>query len=207
MEHPTHEILAAKPPMSRERAIGLVVVGLLHVLFIWALATGLAQKIITNVPKELKAQVIAQPKQEVSTQPPPPTMIVPKDSITPPEIQVQTPTPQAIQQPVAQQPSSPSAAPTTRASGITSTHSTPPYPSGAKEKGNEGTVTLHITISEKGDVTNASVTKSSGFPELDQQAVSWVTAHWKYKPAVANGTPVASASDAQVVFSLKNASG
>jgi protein TonB len=194
--------------MSRERIIGLGLVGLLHVLFIYALATGLAQKIITNVPKELKAEVVAQPQEEVkTTQPPPPTMIVPKNSITPPEIKVETNQQAAIQQPMAPAAPSTAATPDTRASGVSSTHTTPPYPGDAKEKGHEGTVTLHIMISAQGDVTNATVTKSSGFPELDQQAVSWVTSHWKYKPATAKGTAVASASDAQVVFSLKNANG
>ncbi len=202
MQHPTHEILAAKPAMSRERAIGLGVVALLHVAFIWALANGLATKIMIAVPQELKAQVIAPQKQETQPKPPQPTMVVPKESITPPEIQVQTQT-QSIQQPMA--PAAPST-PSTRANGITSTHSTPPYPGDAKQKGHEGTVVLHIMISAQGEVTNASVSKTSGFPELDQQAVSWVTSHWKYKPAVQNGTAVASASDAQVVFNLKNAS-
>jgi len=206
MEHPTPEILTAKPAMSRQRAIGLGLVGLLHVVFIYALATGLAQKIMINVPHELKAQVIApQEKPNEATKPPPPTMVVPKDSIAPPEIKVETTQQQAIQQPMA--PAAPSSAPSTRANGITSTHTTPPYPPDAKDKGHQGTVTLHITISAQGEVTNATVTKSSGFPELDQEAVSWVTAHWKYKPAVENGTAVASASDAQVQFDLKNANG
>jgi protein TonB len=205
MQHPNHEITtAAKPAMSRERAIGLGLVAFLHVLFVWALVNGLATKIMTAVPQELKAQVIAPQKQETEPpKPPTPTMVVPKESITPPEIQVQTTQTQAIQQTVA--PAAPSA-PSTRANGITSTHSTPPYPGDAKQKGHEGTVVLHIMISASGDVTNASVSQTSGFPELDQEAVSWVTSHWKYKPALQNGTAVASASDAQVRFSLKNAS-
>jgi periplasmic protein TonB len=203
MQHPTHDILAAKPAMSRQRAIGLGLVAALHVLFVWALVNGLATKIVAAVPKELKAEVIAPTQQEKTSQtPPPPTLVVPKDAVTPPEIQVQTPQPQAIQTPMA--PAVPSQS--THANSITSTHSTPPYPSEAKQKSHQGTVLLHIMITASGDVSNASVSKSSGFPELDQEAVSWVTAHWKYKPAVENGASVASASDAQVVFNLKNAS-
>jgi protein TonB len=202
MQHPTHDILAAKPAMSRQRAIGLGLVAALHVLFVWALVTGLATKIVAAVPQELKAEVIAPTKQETPQAPPPPTLVVPKNAVTPPEIQVQTTQTQAIQTPmVAAIPSQ-----STRANGITSTHSTPPYPPEAKEKSHQGTVLLHIMIAANGEVTNASVSKSSGFPELDQEAVSWVTAHWKYKPAVQNGASVASASDAQVVFNLKNAS-
>ena len=69
----------------------------------------------------------------------------------------------------------------------------------------EGKVLLHLTISAEGNVAGASVTQSSGFADLDQSAVAWVLAHWKYKPAIRGGVAVASATDAAVVFSLKNA--
>jgi protein TonB len=205
MQHPDHEILSrAQPAISRQRAIGLGLVALLHVLFVWALIEGLATRIVTAIPQELKAQVIAPAKDETQPpQPPQPTMVVPKDSIAPPEIEVQSTPTAAIQQPMAPAPSAPS----TRANGIASTHTTPPYPGDAKEKGHQGIVILHIMISASGDVTSATVTTSSGFPELDQQAVSWVSSHWKYKPALENGVAVASASDAKVVFDLKNANG
>jgi len=54
-------------------------------------------------------------------------------------------------------------------------------------------------------VTAAQVTNSSGVAELDQTAVDWVVAHWKYRPAMQNGLAVASTADAEVVFNLKNA--
>jgi protein TonB len=204
MEHPTHELIDPRPVISRQRAIGLGLVGLLHVLFVWALIEGLATKIVTAIPQELKATVIApSPKETAPPAPPQPTMVVPKNTITPPEIKLDNqPSQASIQQPMA-----PAAAstPSTRANGISSTHTTPPYPSDAKEKGHQGTVVLHIMISAQGAVTSATVSKSSGFPELDQEALSWVTSHWKYKPAIENGVAVASASDAQVVFDLKNA--
>src|SRR5438270_788462 len=78
MQHPTHDILAAKPAMTRQRAIGVGLVAVLHVVFVWALVNGLATKIVTAIPKELKAQVIAPTKQEQASVPPPPTMVVPK---------------------------------------------------------------------------------------------------------------------------------
>ena len=172
------------------------------------LIDGLAVHYMKHEPAELKATVI-QPTKEVETQPiPKPTMATPKeDTVAPPQIEVQTPTPDTIQQKVAPQTPAAVAAPPTRANGITSTHSIPPYPPGAKKDNKEGTVVLHISISATGDVTNATVTKSSGVPELDQTAVSWVIAHWKYKPATDNGIAVDSQSDAQVVFNLKTAGG
>jgi len=50
---------------------------------------------------------------------------------------------------------------------------------------------------------NASVTQSSGFPALDESAVAWVMAHWKYKPAIRGGVPVTSQTQAAVKFDLK----
>jgi protein TonB len=208
MEYPDHQLLSAatrsRKELTKERLAGYVLAGAVNLALVAGLISGLAVHYMKHQPAELKVALI-QPTKEVQTQPiPKPTMVVPKDTIAPPQIEVQTPTPNAIQQKVA--PQQPSAAPATRANGISSTHSTPPYPPGAKKAQQEGTVVLHIMISASGDVTSATVSKSSGVPELDQTAVSWVVAHWKYKPATNNGVAVASQSDAQVVFSLKNMS-
>jgi len=206
MQHPTHDILTAKKPWTRQRLAGYALAALVNLAFIWMLIEGLAVHYIKHEVAELKAQVIAPTKPETQVAIPKPTLIVPKDTIRPPEVVVQTPQPQStITTKMA--PASPStSAAQSRASGITSTHTTPPYPPGAKKDEKQGTVVLHINISAQGDVTTATVSKSSGVPELDQTAVDWVIKHWKYKPATNNGTAVASTSDAQVVFNLKNAS-
>ena len=64
---------------------------------------------------------------------------------------------------------------------------------------------LHISISATGDVTDASVTTSSGTDELDQAAIEWVKSHWRYKPAIHSGQPVASTANVAVQFTLNNA--
>ena len=74
---------------------------------------------------------------------------------------------------------------------------------GTQRNGVQGTVRLHIYVTAQGTVSNATVVSSSGNAELDSNAVSWVIAHWKYKPALASGTPVASETDANVVYDLK----
>jgi|SRR5579871_492546 len=210
MRHPHHELLVARRPMTSQRLMGYGLAGLVNLGLVWMLIDGLALHYIKKPPPELKATVIEQPQQQPEMQLPKPTMIKPpEDTIAPPQIIVQQPVPQnTIQQKVAPvAPAAPvqQAVAPTRASGISSTHTTPPYPPDAKRNGQEGTVVLHILISAQGEVTSATVSKSSGVPELDQAAVDWVVKHWKYKPASENGTAVASASDAQVVFNLKNA--
>ena len=206
MQHPTHDILTTKRELTRERVLGYALAGVVNIGIVAVLIEGLAVHYLRQQPPELKAQVIEPQKPEQQVIIPKPTMIVPKDTVTPPEVVVQQPQPQnTIQQKVAPAAPSTAAAPPTRANGITSTHTTPPYQPGAKKDGKQGTVLLHILIDAQGDVTSATVQQSSGTPELDQTAVDWVVKHWKYKPATNNGTAVASASDAQVVFNLKNA--
>ena len=86
--------------------------------------------------------------------------------------------------------------------GILSTHTVPPYPPIARRIGAEGKVTLRLTVSVEGRVTQANVESSSGRDELDQTARQWIMAHWAYKPAVENGVPVVSHVLATVTFSL-----
>ena len=53
-------------------------------------------------------------------------------------------------------------------------------------------------------MSQAEVVTSSGREDLDQTAQQWIMAHWTYKPALANGVPVASKALATVTFSLTN---
>ena len=202
MEHPTHDILTLsnRRGLTRQRMVGYALAGLVNLGLIAVLIEGLAVHYMRHEAQELKAQVIQPTKPETVVNIPKPTLIVPKDVVAPPEIVVQQP-----QQTIQTKSFAASSAPATRANGINSTHTTPPYPPNAKKNGQEGAVLLHIMISAQGDVTNATVSRSSGVPELDQTAVAWVVTHWKYKPATDNGVAVASASDARVVFSLKSA--
>jgi protein TonB len=87
---------------------------------------------------------------------------------------------------------------------ITATHTLPVYPPIARRIGAEGKVTLRLTVTPEGRVSEAEVVSSSGRDDLDQTAQAWIIAHWTYKPALANGVPVASKSLASVTFSLIN---
>jgi periplasmic protein TonB len=88
------------------------------------------------------------------------------------------------------------------AQGILSTHTIPAYPPIAVRLNQTGNVKLRLTIDEHGVVTVASVEKSSGYDSLDNAAVAWVIAHWRYRPATKDGAPIASVADALVTFRL-----
>ncbi|MGN6514571.1 MAG: energy transducer TonB [Rhizomicrobium sp.] len=200
-------------PLAEQRAgwrryAGFGFAVLLNAGLIWALASGLAVKLTKYVPPVLDMKVIqtpqTQPKQE--TPPPQPKMekVIPTETVPPPLIQVapETSTPPIQVQPQQQQPVQPVDA---SASGLTNTHTTPPYPPTARRLGQQGTVILAITVGADGSVSAAQVETSSGFPELDQAALTWVKAHWRYKPAMQGGVAVPSATKAAVKFDLKQA--
>jgi protein TonB len=69
----------------------------------------------------------------------------------------------------------------------------------------QGTVTLDVTIDESGTVTQAVVQTSSGSERLDQAAVDWVKAKWRWNPPTTNGKPSSARTLVRVVFNLKNA--
>jgi protein TonB len=207
---PKHEILSARTNgMSPQRAATIGTVAAIHALVIYALISGMGTAVVKQVVREIQLQPmetatppktpphpvqvkLVQPTQVVEpTAPPPPIDVAPDPQATP---IFTTPTPTNATPPV-----------DTAASGVMNTHTTPPYPPPARVAEHQGMVVLQITVSPNGDVTNAAVAQSSGFPELDQAAVSWVMAHWKYKPAVQGGVAVTSTTQAAVKFDLQQA--
>jgi protein TonB len=206
MQRPQFVIGTAPPDtaMSPKRIVSLGLVGALHLAIIYAVVTGLAQRIVKHIPPVLQATVIeTAPPEKHEMIVPKPQMVQPTvpDTISPPDIVIDT---QSVAPPVPMAPAAPTAPPVSAAAAsIDRTHTTPPYPDAERRNGVQGTVRLHIYVTPQGTVSNATVVTSSGNAELDSNAVSWVIAHWKYKPALASGTPVAAETDANVVYDLK----
>jgi protein TonB len=90
---------------------------------------------------------------------------------------------------------------------LSATHTIPPYPAMAIRLGYEGTVQLRIVVDEHGSVASAEVQNSSGHTDLDEAAVVWVKAHWRYAPATQNGTPAKADTTAVVTFRLNQTRG
>ena len=207
---PKHEILSARSGgMSSRRVMTLGGVALLHVGAVFVLISGMANQIVKALPPDITVIDISdpQPPKPVTT-PTPPKLVQPmtpmRETVPPPVIQTApdsrstpinlTVTPTNTPPPV-----------NTAASGVSGTHTTPPYPVAARTASHQGIVTLTITVGPTGEVANAAVAQSSGFPELDQAAVAWVMGHWKYKPAVQDGVAVTSTTQAAVKFDLQQA--
>jgi len=207
---PRHEIVGANETgITPQRAIALGSVGLLHAAAIYALIAGMAPQIVKLIPPDIQVAFldVAVPTK-TAPMPALPELTRPSDA-TPlepkmPDITIADPdhTTITVSTTSRARPVSDSVA-----VGVSSTHSTPPYPDQARLLAHQGTVLLQLTISPNGDVAAAQIVRSSGFAELDAAAVSWVSAHWKYKPAIMAGIAVTSQTQAAVKFDLKQVRG
>jgi protein TonB len=80
---------------------------------------------------------------------------------------------------------------------------TPPvYPEQARRRGWEGTVLLRVQLDADGRVQTVTVLRSSGYPVLDQAAVSQI-ASWRFKPSLHDGKPQPSTLRVPVKFRLE----
>lgn len=207
---PQHEILSARPTGMTPRRAGIIGgVALLHAAAVYVLINGMAGEITKIIPKDLTIDIVDTTTPPKTTPVPvTPNLIKPTEvtdpAIQPPDIQI-APDQNTTPITVAMTPTNPAQPVDSGASGLSNTHSTPPYPVAARTAGHQGTVTLQMTVGPLGDVTGATVVQSSGFPELDQAAVTWVINHWKYKPAVQGGVAVTSTTQAAVKFDLQQA--
>jgi protein TonB len=147
----------------------------------------------------LPTVVLAHPTEPSNPTPPPiaiqnlptgPTVITPNTATTRPITAVE-----------------PAAGSTLPARPLASTHTIPPYPPMAVRFGYEGTVRLRIAVDQHGNVVSADVLGSSGHADLDEAAIGWVKAHWRYEPAMQNGNAVSAATNAVVTFRLDRSRG
>src|SRR2546427_7167118 len=93
MDQPLHDFRPYQVGHANtHRIVSVGAVALFHVAAIYALASGLAQNLISKLPQEVKAEVI-QPKQETVKPPPPPPPELqkpPPPFVPPPEISIQS---------------------------------------------------------------------------------------------------------------------
>ena len=207
---PRHEIIGAGDTgITPRRAIALGGVGVLHIAAVYALITGMVPQIAKLIPPDLQIEFLDRtipmkpapiPTLPVLTQPTDATPLDPKM----PDINIADDGNKSI---TITSTSHARSATDAGATGVSSTHSTPPYPDQARILSHQGTVLLQLTVSPHGDVVAADIARSSGFAELDSAAVSWVLAHWKYKPAIIAGVAVTSQTQAAVKFDLKRTRG
>jgi periplasmic protein TonB len=206
MQTPEHDMRAfATPAASPRRFVSVGLVAGLHILVIYALASGLAAQMIQKLPDELKAEVVQEkpPEQEKLPPPPPPDLTKPPPPfVPPPDINVADTSPsnaitavQSHQAPVvAPQISAPVA--------IGRRHECMSgYPPVSRRLSEQGSALVRYVISETGEVTSANIERSSGFPRLDEAATQCVK-DWRFKPATQGGRPIATTNQANITYKL-----
>ncbi|MBL6854693.1 MAG: TonB family protein [Alphaproteobacteria bacterium] len=89
---------------------------------------------------------------------------------------------------------------TVPAEAIGETHTAPTLSADLTDIARKSTLRLRLRVAEDGSIKDASVDASTGSAQLDRIALAWVRAHWRYRPALRDGTPIAVTTTALVRF-------
>jgi len=181
--------------------------------------------------KELTQQRLLAELQAVSIARQPVEPPLPVEFGTPPEVEPETPAPatpqtrprESIETPLAVIPAPNSALPRAVASKLRpevvtraaapgdavdrlprklDTNPAPAYPPDAFESGQQGLVLLRVRISQRGQVTTISVSKSSGVASLDRAALETVRT-WRFEPARRGDKPVSIVVTVPIRFAIQ----
>lgn len=213
MQQPEHLLRAQTPTFTPRRLVSLGVVGALHVLVILGFASGLAHHLVEKLPTDIIAKVETPKLPDVKPPPPPPPDLQkpPPPFVPPPDIVIQQEAPSqntiTVQHQVATLPPPKPAehvgitAPALISGGAKC--QTSYYPPIAIRLNQEGTTTVKVHVDASGEVSGVDVVSSSGHDSLDNAAVKCVTAAWHFKPAMENGSPVATTKEYNIKWQLQ----
>ena len=180
---------------TRRGVVVVAIVGL-HLLVLWALASGLARKMVEVIAPNIEADIVEEVKNdEEPPPPPPPEMERPPVEVPPPEVSIDLPmetTTTAIQD-VTDKPPPPAPPPPPRVAGSPAKMKSAVdpdqfYPPGAKRREEQGSPVVQACVGPNGRLVREPViTETSGLPELDGAAVKVAKAN-RYTPAMEGGT-------------------
>ncbi len=215
---------------SQKRLLGFLLVLVFHIVLIYALVNGLAQKIVKTVIDPLEVKIIEQvklppppppPPPPPKDMPPPPEVRPPPAYVPPAEVKVESNSQDTIAAVTSKEPppSAPIAAPIepakaalepppaphvavkTKASPILTGCTKPSYPAESQELEEEGSVKLSFFVDTEGNVTESKVIKSSGFSRLDD-AARHAFSQCKFNPGTVDGVPEKTWANVEYQFKL-----
>ena len=201
----SHAVIHLKEPLSPPRIGGIAAALAIHVAAMMMLMAPMTYAPSSEVVEEIVVPDFDEPKKiEV----PPPIPVQHRPEIKPvvvPVVQKQTITQEVIPPividqggandvkyagptgdvvgPVIEAPSGPVSLSTEYAPA-------PKYPPISLRNGEEGTVLLLVKVGADGRPIDASIKKSSGFRELDRNALKHVLATWRFHPAMHQGIAI-----------------
>ena len=196
---------ASRQRKPTKHLIGLGLVVVLHLLFFWAISSGLARSVVKKIQGPVEAVLIEEKKPDLPPPPPPPPTknLPPPPAYVPPvdvpvtatssanAIAAVTATPQPPSPPpppvvVA----APPPAPAVRTPAVVNSANCakPEYPSASRRLEEEGTVGLRFLVGIDGKVIESEVEKSSGYKRLDEAARAALS-RCQFRAATVDGKP------------------
>jgi protein TonB len=187
---------------SGRRGAALIAVILLHVVIVWGFYTGLAGQLVQKIIPPVEIAQIEKPKDVDKPPPPPPKLEEIKPYVPPPEfVDIQAAPPETTAISVITQERAPPAAPVVAAPvqhSVSSPKMDPKhpfkigeeyYPDASKRANEEGSCILLMKVAATGQILDATVQTTSGFPRLDEACLKGVKGQ-KMMPALEDGKPV-----------------
>jgi len=200
-------------PIVAGRAIGIGLVLALHVAIGYALVHGLARKEVDIARPPIVASIVDQapPKPPEPPAPPPPSFAPPPQMfVPPPEVRIKTPPPPTTRAVTAVTAERPPPAPPPAPVAVAAPPAPPPrepvrigprldgarssepeYPPASRRLGEQGFLIVQVLVDAGGRPTEVKVQQSSGFPRLDQAAVTGIKEHYRFVPGSIDGRPEA----------------
>jgi periplasmic protein TonB len=196
--------------MTRRGAVLVVIIGL-HLFIAWALATGLARRVMEVLAPPIQTDIVEEVKTEKEPPPPPPPDFEkPPVEVPPPDVTIQMP----VEAPattaitaIAATPHAPVAAPRAVARSLPKLGKNFPnsedyYPAASKRLGEEGSPTVHVCVGADGKLSAApTIAQSSGSARLDEGAISLAKAG-RYVAASEDGKPIPACLDFRIKFKM-----
>ena len=192
-----------------KRLVVFVAIVVLHVVIIYAFASGLAKSGQRYLQTILQTNIIQTEKPKDLPPPPPPVdlkerppvqMIAPEINITvpveapPPPITNVTTQPQAPPPPRAMVPGTP-----VKPTFVPDVQDY--YPEVSRRNGEEGRAIVKVCVNVAGKIDSVEIANSTGHPLLDEAALK-VAKAFRFKPATSEGKPVVSCPTLPVKFEL-----
>ncbi len=178
------------------RGIVVMLIIALHLFVAWALATGLARKVVEVIAPPIEADIVEEVKQEDEPPPPPPPeMERPPVEVPPPEVTIDMPmeTNTTAIADVTDKPPPPAPPPPPRVAGTPAKMTRPVnpddyYPPGSIRREEQGSPVVQACVGPNGRLIREPViTDTSGFPDLDGAAIK-VAKATRYAAGTDNGS-------------------
>jgi len=187
---------------SGRRGAAFVAVILLHVLLVWGFYSGLAGQLVQKIIPPVEIAQIEKPKDIDKPPPPPPKLEEIKPYVPPPEfVNIQAPQQETTAITQITQDRAPPPAPVVAAPvqhSVVGAKMDPKhpfkigeeyYPDASKRAGEEGRCIVLAHVAVTGQILDASIQQSSGFPRLDEACLKGVKGQ-KALPGMEDGKPV-----------------